>query len=72
MKMKDEYAQAEVPMLPVVIGMQKTSKFILGNTLILIPYSLLILILIPDGLGLVYTSNCICIWWIDAWCIIIN
>ena len=53
MKMKDQYAQAEVPMLPVVIGMQKTSKFILGNTLILIPYSL-ILILIPDGLGIVY------------------
>jgi protoheme IX farnesyltransferase len=54
MKIKDEYAQAEVPMLPVVIGMQKTSKFILGNTLILIPYSLL-LVFIPDGLGIVYT-----------------
>ena len=54
MKIKDEYAQAEVPMLPVVIGMQKTSKFILGNTLILIPYSML-LVLIPDGLGIVYT-----------------
>ena len=54
MKIKDEYTQAEVPMLPVVIGMQKTSKFILGNTLILIPYSML-LVLIPDGLGLVYT-----------------
>ncbi len=54
MKMKDEYAQAKIPMLPVVIGMQKTSKFILGNTLILIPYSL-ILVLIPDGLGIVYT-----------------
>lgn len=54
MKIKDEYAQAEVPMLPVVIGMQKTSKFILGNTLILIPYSL-ILSFIPDGMGLVYT-----------------
>ena len=54
MKIKDEYAQAEVPMLPVVIGMQKTSKFILSNTLILIPYSLL-LVLIPDGLGIVYT-----------------
>ena len=53
MKIKDEYAQAEVPMLPVVIGMQKTSKFILGNTLILIPYSF-ILVLIPDGLGIVY------------------
>ena len=55
MKIKDEYAQAGVPMLPVVIGMQKTSKFILGNTLILIPYSLL-LVLIPDGLGVVYTA----------------
>ena len=54
MKLKDEYAQAEVPMLPVVIGMQKTSKFILGNTLILIPYSL-ILSFIPDGMGVVYT-----------------
>ncbi len=54
MKIKDEYAQAEVPMLPVVIGMQKTSKFILGNTLILIPYSL-ILSFIPDGMGIVYT-----------------
>ena len=54
MKIKDEYAQAGIPMLPVVIGMQKTSKFILGNTLILIPYSLL-LVLIPDGLGVVYT-----------------
>jgi len=54
MKIKDEYAQAEVPMLPVVIGMKKTSKFILGNTIILIPYSL-ILSFIPDGMGIVYT-----------------
>ncbi len=54
MKIKDEYAQAKIPMLPVVIGMQKTSKFILGNTLILIPYSLT-LSLIPDGMGIVYT-----------------
>ena len=54
MKMKDEYSEAQVPMLPVVIGMQKTSKFILGNTLILLPYSL-ILSFIPDGMGIVYT-----------------
>jgi protoheme IX farnesyltransferase len=54
MKIKDEYAQAEIPMLPVVIGMQKTSKFILGNTIILIPYSL-VLSFIPDGMGVVYT-----------------
>jgi protoheme IX farnesyltransferase len=54
MKIKDEYAQAEIPMLPVVIGMQKTSKFILGNTIILVPYSL-ILSFIPGGMGIVYT-----------------
>ena len=54
MKLKDEYAQAGIPMLPVVIGMQKTSKFILGNTIILIPYSL-ILSFIPNGMGIVYT-----------------
>ncbi|MEO2201437.1 MAG: heme o synthase [Nitrosopumilus sp.] len=54
MKMKDEYAQAKVPMLPVVIGMQRTSKYILGNTIILIPFSL-ILSFIPDGMGVVYT-----------------
>jgi len=54
MKIKDEYEQAGIPMLPVVIGMQKTSKFILGNTIILVPYSL-ILSFIPDGLGVVYT-----------------
>jgi protoheme IX farnesyltransferase len=52
MKLKDEYAQAEIPMLPVIIGMQKTSKFILANTLILLPYSLMISVF---GLGLIYT-----------------
>jgi protoheme IX farnesyltransferase len=52
MKMKDEYKQAEVPMLPVVIGMQKTSKYILANTIILLPYSL---ILYAFGMGIVYT-----------------
>lgn len=53
MKIKDEYAQANVPMLPVVIGMQKTSKYILASTLILLPYSL-ILSFIPNGMGAVY------------------
>jgi heme o synthase len=52
MKMKDEYKQAEVPMLPVVIGMQKTSKYILGNTIILLPYSLM---LYAFGMGIIYT-----------------
>ena len=51
MKMKDEYSAAKVPMLPVLIGMQKTSKYILVNTLILLPYSLM---LYAFGMGLVY------------------
>lgn len=54
MKIRDEYAAASIPMLPVVIGMQRTSKYILGNTLILLPFSFT-LVLIPDGLGVVYT-----------------
>ena len=54
MKIRDEYAEANVPMLPVVIGMQRTSRYILANTIILLPYSLA-LSLVPDGMGLVYT-----------------
>ena len=54
MKLKDEYTQAGIPMLPVVIGMQRTSKYIVGNTIILITFSL-ILSFIPDGMGIVYT-----------------
>ena len=53
MKMKDEYSEAKVPMLPVLIGMQKTSTYILVNTLILLPYSLM---LYAFGMGLVYTA----------------
>ena len=53
MKMKDEYSAANVPMLPVLIGMQKTSKYILINTLILLPYSLM---LYAFGMGIVYTA----------------
>ncbi|PIW34337.1 MAG: protoheme IX farnesyltransferase, partial [Nitrosopumilales archaeon CG15_BIG_FIL_POST_REV_8_21_14_020_33_23] len=53
MKIKDEYAQANIPMLPVVIGMQRTSKYILGNTLILLPYSLM---LSAFGMGIVYIA----------------
>ena len=52
MKMNDDYTQVNVPMLPVVIGMQRTSKYILANTIILLPYSL---ILYSFGLGLIYT-----------------
>jgi len=53
MKIRDDYAEAKIPMLPVVIGMQKTSKYILVNTAILLPYSLM---LYAFGLGLVYLA----------------
>ncbi|SHO46277.1 Protoheme IX farnesyltransferase 1 [Nitrosotalea sinensis] len=51
MKIRDDYAEAKVPMLPVLIGMQKTSKYILINTAILLPYSIS---LVAFGLGYVY------------------
>lgn len=53
MKIRDEYESAKVPMLPVVIGMQRTSRYILINTAILLPYSLA---LYAFGLGLVYLT----------------
>jgi len=52
MKLRDDYAEANVPMLPVLIGMERTSKYILANTIILLPYSLL---LYAFGMGIVYT-----------------
>jgi len=51
MKIKDDYAEARIPMLPVLVGMQTTSKYILVNTAILLPYSL---VLCAFGLGYVY------------------
>ena len=51
MKIRDDYAEAKIPMLPVIIGMQKTSNYILVNTAILLPYSLM---LYAFGLGIVY------------------
>lgn len=53
MKIREDYAEARVPMLPVLIGMQKTSKYILANTAILLPYSLALYVF---GLGLVYVA----------------
>ena len=52
MKIRNDYAEANVPMLPVLIGMERTSKYILANTAILLPYSLM---LYAFGMGVVYT-----------------
>jgi protoheme IX farnesyltransferase len=52
-KAREEYASVRVPMLPVLIGNQKTASYILINTAILLPYSIALAFF---GLGLVYTA----------------
>ena len=51
-KSRDEYANVRIPMLPVLIGNEKTAGYIFLNTMILLPYSLALYFF---GLGLVYT-----------------
>lgn len=50
-KSREEYASVKVPMLPVLIGNEKTAGYIFANTAILLPYSLSLYLL---GLGVVY------------------
>jgi len=50
---KEEYASVRVPMLPVLIGNQKTASYILVNTAILLPYSIALAFF---GLGILYTA----------------
>jgi protoheme IX farnesyltransferase len=52
---REEYASVRVPMLPVLIGNQKTASYILINTAILLPYSVGLYFLNP-GPGLLYTA----------------
>lgn len=54
-KAREEYASVRVPMLPVMIGNQKTAGYILLNTAILLPYSLALYLLNP-GPGLLYVA----------------
>lgn len=51
-KKREEYANAKVPMLPVLIGNEKTAIYIFINTAILLPYSIALYFF---GLGLLYT-----------------
>ena len=51
-KAREEYASVHVPMLPVLIGNQRTASYIMLNTAILLPYSLALAFF---GLGLIYT-----------------
>ncbi|MGA9149810.1 MAG: heme o synthase [Candidatus Nitrosopolaris sp.] len=50
-KKREEYASARLPMLPVLIGNERTSIYIFANTAMLVPYSLALYFF---GLGLVY------------------
>lgn len=49
---KDEYASVKVPMLPVLVGNERTASYIFMNTAILLPYSVALYFF---GLGLLYT-----------------
>ncbi|MFZ0253114.1 MAG: heme o synthase [Nitrososphaeraceae archaeon] len=50
-KSREEYESVKVPMLPVLIGNEKTAGYIFANTAILLPYSLSLYLF---GLGVVY------------------
>ena len=52
-KAREEYASVRVPMLPVLIGNQRTASYILLNTAILLPYSIALSFF---GLGMLYTA----------------
>jgi protoheme IX farnesyltransferase len=51
-KKREEYASVKVPMLPVLIGNERTAVYIFINTAILLPFSLSLYFV---GLGLLYT-----------------
>jgi protoheme IX farnesyltransferase len=51
-KAKEDYASVRVPMLPVLIGNEKTASYIFINTAILLPYSIALYFF---GMGLLYT-----------------
>jgi heme o synthase len=51
-KAREEYVTVNVPMLPVLVGNQKTANYIFYNTALLLPYSLALYFF---GLGVLYT-----------------
>jgi protoheme IX farnesyltransferase len=51
-KAREEYGTVNVPMLPVLVGNQKTAAYIFYNTALLLPYSLSLYFF---GLGVLYT-----------------
>ncbi|HEX6293572.1 MAG TPA: heme o synthase [Nitrososphaeraceae archaeon] len=51
-KKREEYASVKVPMLPVLIGNERTAIYIFINTALLLPFSIFLYFV---GLGLLYT-----------------
>jgi len=52
-KTREEYASVNIPMLPVLIGNERTAEYILANTAVLLPYSIALYFF---GLGLLYLT----------------
>jgi len=52
-KTREEYASANIPMLPVLVGNERTAEYILANTAVLLPYSIALYFF---GLGLLYLA----------------
>ena len=61
MAAKDDYARANVPMLPIVVGDAKAAKVILAHTVALVAASLLPFVF---GLGLVYLALAVIGGWV--------
>jgi protoheme IX farnesyltransferase len=54
---EEDYAAAGIPMLPSVVGEKRAAKFIVVNTLLLIPISLLFYLYLEGTAGLVYLAG---------------
>lgn len=52
-KTREEYASVNIPMLPVLVGNERTAEYILANTAVLLPYSIALYFF---GLGLLYLA----------------
>ena len=61
MAARDDYARANVPMLPIVVGDAKAAKVILAHTVALVAASLLPFVF---GLGLVYLALAVIGGWV--------
>jgi heme o synthase len=51
-RVKEEYASVNVPMLPVLVGNGRTANYVFASTAILLPYSIMLYFF---GLGILYT-----------------